>query len=173
MEYVSFIRAGIAVSLKWLAMGCTAWVRFLTCTGIGLFAKTLYLTVLAWFPFCLFQKAAPDGTPTVSAHPGKVLVADVSFEARFSVIWIVVSWVSIIQWYLGLWVTWSASVLQYEQKCLINFNLINKRGLVIRVLPIHFVCWASRDHKPLGIVGNRLAWWVSVGIPHSYSQHSC
>jgi hypothetical protein len=78
-----------------------------------------------------------------------------------------------IQWYFGLRVTWSASVLQDEQKFLIHFNLINERGLAIRVLPIHFVCRASGDHKPLGIVGNRLRCSVSFGILHSYSQYSC
>jgi hypothetical protein len=51
-----------------------------------------------------------------------------------------------LQWYLGLRVTWSASVLQDEQKCLINFNLINEWCLAIRVLPIR-VTWsqAARD----------------------------
>jgi hypothetical protein len=39
-----------------------------------------------------------------------------------------------LQWYLGLRVTWSASVLQDEQKFLINFNLINERFLAIRIL---------------------------------------
>jgi hypothetical protein len=36
-----------------------------------------------------------------------------------------------IQWYLGLRVTWPASVLQDKQKFLINFNLINERCLAI------------------------------------------
>jgi hypothetical protein len=40
-------------------------------------------------------------------------------------------WLNLVQWYLRLRVTWSASVLQDEQKFLINFNLINKRCLAI------------------------------------------
>jgi hypothetical protein len=41
------------------------------------------------------------------------------------------------------------------------------------VLQYKYYLYASRDHKPLGIVGNRLACSVSVGVPNSYSQHSC
>jgi hypothetical protein len=37
----------------------------------------------------------------------------------------------LVQWYLGLRVTWFASVLQDEQKCLINVNLIYERCLAI------------------------------------------
>jgi hypothetical protein len=77
-----------------------------------------------------------------------------------------------IQWCLGLRVTWSASVLQDKQKILINFNLINERCLAIWVL-YYLYALSAEHHLPLGIVGKRLACSVSVGIPHSYSQHSC
>jgi hypothetical protein len=49
-----------------------------------------------------------------------------------------------VQWYLGLRVTWSASVLQDEQKLLINFNLINERCLAIRVLYYLYALSAER-----------------------------
>jgi hypothetical protein len=49
----------------------------------------------------------------------------------------------LIQWYLGLLVTWSASVLQDEQKFLINFNL-NERCLAIRILYYLYALSAER-----------------------------
>jgi hypothetical protein len=64
-------------------------------------------------------------------------------------------------------VPWFASVLQHEQKCLLNFDFIYEWCFAIRVLPS--VTWS----QAACVVGNRLACSVSVGISHSYSQHSC
>jgi hypothetical protein len=74
-----------------------------------------------------------------------------------------------VQWYLGLQVTWFASVLQDDQKFLINFNFIHEQCLAIRVLCLPSITYSQAAR----VVGNRLTCSVSVGIPHSYSQHSC
>jgi hypothetical protein len=66
-----------------------------------------------------------------------------------------------LQWYLGLRVTWSASVLQDEQKFLINFNLINERGLAIRVL------LSAERH----MITSRSGLWVIISHARSQSAY--
>jgi hypothetical protein len=68
-----------------------------------------------------------------------------------------------VQWYLGLRVTWSASVLQDKQKFLINFNLINERCLAIRVLYYLYDLSAERHVNTI-----RSGLWVIVS--HAWSQ---
>jgi hypothetical protein len=68
-----------------------------------------------------------------------------------------------IQWYLGLRVTWAASVLQDEQKFLIHFNLINERCLAIRV-PYYLYALSAEHH----VITGRSGLWVIVS--HAQSQ---
>jgi hypothetical protein len=70
---------------------------------------------------------------------------------------------SLVQWYLGLRVTWAASVLQDEQTFLIHFNLINERCLAIRVL-YYLYALSAECH----VITSRSGLWVIVS--HAQSQ---
>jgi hypothetical protein len=68
--------------------------------------------------------------------------------------------------YLGLRLTWSASVLQDEQKLLINFNFINEQCLAIRVLYYLYALSAERH-----VITSHLGFWVIVSHARSQSAY--
>jgi hypothetical protein len=71
-----------------------------------------------------------------------------------------------IQWYLGLRVTWFASVLQDNQQFLINFNFINEPCLAIRVLYYLHALSAERH-----VIASRSGLWVIVSHAQSQSAY--
>jgi hypothetical protein len=113
-------------------------------------------------------KAEPSLPPafTLSSLSAFIVFEGVGNMFHQNVSWSLVNYMA-LQWYLGLRVTWFASALQDEHKFWINFNLIHEQCLAIRVLCLLSVTWSQAAR----VVGNRLACSVSVGIPHSYSQH--